>query len=77
MHLLCLSNFLDDQPHSLRYTQGPASSMGDRQREHQFKTCATTQEESKTVIHDPDPDPSWWMDIPMLKVKFYEWVECN
>ena len=26
------------------------------------------------VIHDPEPDQSW-MDTPMPKVKFYEWVQ--
>jgi hypothetical protein len=26
------------------------------------------------VIHDPDPDQSW-MDAPMPKVKFYQWVQ--
>ena len=26
------------------------------------------------VIQDPEPDQSW-MDTPMPKVKFYEWVQ--
>jgi hypothetical protein len=26
------------------------------------------------VIQDPEPDQSW-MDNPLLKIKFYEWVQ--
>ena len=26
------------------------------------------------VIQDPEPDQSW-MDNPLLKTKFYEWVQ--